>query len=136
MTTMVLTSEYLAINGTDLSAYTSKAEVSVEVEDKEVTTYASAGWKERKGGLKDGSLDIDFLQDFAVSALDATMWPLFGTVVTFEVRPTSSAASTTNPKWTGSILIKQWKPISGSVGDVATVGVSFPTSGAVTRATS
>jgi hypothetical protein len=42
---------------------------------------------------------------------------------------------TSNPKYTGSVLIKSWNPIEGSVGDEASVGVSYPTSGAVTRAT-
>lgn len=136
MPKMVLTSEYLSISGTDLSNYTSKAEVAVEVEEKDVTTYGSAGWKEVIGGLKSGTIAIEFKQDFAAAALDAIMWPLFGTVVPFEVRPTSAAAGTSNPKWTGSLLVKAWNPITGSVGDEASVSVSYPTSGAVVRATS
>jgi hypothetical protein len=43
--------------------------------------------------------------------------------------------STSNPKYTGNLLIKAWNPITGSVGDEASVSVSYPTSGAVTRAT-
>ena len=132
---MVLTAQYLSINGTALSSYTKKAELSVEVEDKDVTTYASLGWKEVLGGLKSGELACEFLQDFAASQLDSIMWALLGTVVTFEVRADQAAVGTSNPKYTGSILIKNWNPIEGSVGDEATVGVSFPTSGAVTRAT-
>lgn len=134
MAFMVLTSEYLALNATDLSSYTSKAELSVEVDEKDVTTYASAGWKQVIGGLKSGGLAIEWKQDFAAAALDSILWPLFGTVVTFEVRPTSAVAGASNPKWTGSVLIKELKPISGGVGDEATQSVSFPTSGAVTRA--
>lgn len=135
MAKMVLLAQYLSINGTALSAYTKKAELSVEVEDKDVTTYASAGWKEILGGLKSAELAVEFLQDFAASQLDAIMWPLLGTVVAFEVRADQAAVGTSNPKYTGNILIKGWNPIEGSVGDEATVGVSFPTSGAVTRAT-
>ena len=135
MPKMVLLAQYLSINGTNLSASTKKAELSVEVEDKDVTNYASGGWKEVLGGLKSGELACEFLQDFAATQLDATMWPLLGTVVAFEVRPDNAAVSTTNPKYTGQILIKGWNPIEGSVGDEATVGLSFPTSGAVTRAT-
>lgn len=133
---MVLTSEYLSLAGTDLSAFTSKAEVGVEVEEKDVTTYAAQGWKVVIGGLKSGTLGLEFKQDYAAGALDAILWPLFGTVVAFEVRPTSAVAGTSNPKWTGSVLIKELKPISGGVGDEASQSVSFPTSGAVTRATS
>jgi hypothetical protein len=135
MAFMVLTSEYLALNSTDLSAYCNKAELTVEVDEKDVTTYASSGWKQVIGGLKSGGLSIEFKQDFASSALDSILWPLFGTVVTFEVRPTSAVVGTSNPKWTGSVLIKELKPIQGGVGDEASMSVSFPTSGAVTRAT-
>ncbi|MEU0808647.1 hypothetical protein [Streptomyces sp. NPDC005970] len=133
---MVLTSEYLSLAGTDLSAYTNKAEVGVEVEEKDVTTYGAQGWKVVIGGLKSGTLGIEFKQDFAAGALDAILWPLLGAVVAFEVRPTSAVVGTSNPKWTGNVLVKELKPISGGVGDEASQSVSFPTSGAVTRATS
>jgi hypothetical protein len=31
--------------------------------------------------------------------------------------------------------VKQWNPVSGGVGDLAEVSVTYPTTGAVTRAT-
>ncbi|MFE1749005.1 hypothetical protein ACFW88_00365 [Streptomyces anandii] len=136
MPKMVLLAQFLSINGQTLNTFTKKAELSVEVEDKDVTNYASAGWKEVIGGLKSGELACEFFQDFAASQLDSIMWPLLGTVVPFEVRADQGTASPTNPKWTGNILIKGWNPIEGSVGDEATVGLTFPTSGAVTRGTS
>ncbi|MGW3724144.1 phage tail tube protein [Streptomyces sp. NPDC000851] len=135
MAKMVLLAQFLSINANVLNAYTKKAELTVEVEDKDVTNYASNGWKEVLGGLKSGELSVEFLQDFAASQLDAIMWPLLGTVVPFEVRADQAAVGTSNPKYTGSILINGWNPIEGSVGDEATVSVSFPTSGAVVRAT-
>ncbi|WP_245786533.1 phage tail tube protein [Lentzea albida] len=131
---MVLTASYLSLNGVDRSSSTSKIELATEVEEKDVTTFASLGWVELLGGLKSGSLSCGFKQDVADSALDDTMWALFGTVVPFEVRLSNAAVSANNPKYTGSVLIKEWKPIGGSVGDVAEVEVEFPTSGAVTRA--
>jgi hypothetical protein len=132
---MVLLAEYLSINANVLNAFTKKAELTVEVEEKDVTNYASLGWKEVIGGIKSGELGCEFLQDFAAAQLDAIMWPLLGTVVPFEARADQGVASTSNPKYTGSILINGWNPITGSVGDEATVSMSFPTSGAVTRAT-
>ena len=135
MAKMVLKAAYLSLNAVDLSAYTSKVELSTEVEDKDVTTFTSAGWTELLGGLASGSLAITFKQDVAASALDTTMWPLFGTVIPFEVRLTNASVGTSNPKYTGSVLMKEWKPITGAVGDVAEVDVSYPTSGAVVRAT-
>jgi hypothetical protein len=133
---MVLLAEYLSINSNDLSEFTKKAELQVEVEEKDVTNYKSLGWKEVVGGLKSGEVGCEFLQDFAATKLDAIMWPLLGTVVPFEVRADQAVVGVSNPKYTGSMLIKGWNPVTGSVGDEATVSVSFPTSGAVVRATS
>lgn len=134
MAKQVLLLSYAAIAGTDLSSYTSKIELTVEVEEKDVTTFGSAGWHENLGGIKSGSLALTFKQDVAASAIDSIMWPLFGTVQTFEVRLNNSAASASNPKYTGSVLVRQWNPISGSVGDVDEVSVTYPTTGAITRA--
>lgn len=134
MPKMVLLAQYLSLNGTDVSAHTRKAELSTEVEDKDVTTYGSLGWKVVLGGLKSGELGIEFLQDVAAASIDSIMWPLFGSVVTFEVRADQAAVGASNPKYTGSCLIKQWNPIEGGVGDEASVSVTYPTSGAVARA--
>ena len=135
MPKMVLLAQYVSINGNVLNSSTKKAELSVEVEEKDVTNYASLGWKEVLGGLKSGELGCEFFQDFAASQLDALMWPLLGTVVPFEVRADQGAVSASNPKYTGNILINGWNPITGSVGDEATVSLGFPTSGAVARGT-
>lgn len=134
MAKMILLAAFVSLNGTDLSEYTRKAELTVEVEDKDVTTYASLGWKEVLGGLKSGELGLEFLQDVAATEVDSVMWPLLGTVVPFVVRLDSSAVGTSNPQWSGSVLINGWNPIEGSVGDEASVSVGYPTSGAVTRA--
>lgn len=135
MPKMVLTAEYLSINSSDLSEFTRKAELTVEVEEKDVTNYKSLGWNEVVGGLKSGTLACEFLQDFAATKLDAIMWPLLGTVVPFEVRADQAAVGTSNPSYSGNVLISGWSPLTGSVGDEATVSQDFPTSGAVARAT-
>lgn len=136
MPKMVLLAEYLNLDGNDLSDDTRKAEVSIEVEDKDVTTYGSLGWKVVLGGLKSGELGIEFLQDCDAGAIDSIMWPLLGRVVPFTVRLDQSEASASNPEYAGSVLINGWNPIEGSVGDEASVSVGYPTSGAVTRVTS
>lgn len=132
----ILTSVFLSIAGTDLSAYCMKAEYKRAAENKETTNYGSLGSKEFIGGLKSGSLDVEFLNDFAAGLLDAIMDPLVGTVVAFEIRPTSAAVGTSNPKRTGSVLIDSWDAITGGVGDTAEVKCSWPTTGVVARATS
>lgn len=134
MAKMVLLASFASLNGTDLSEYTRKVELSTEVEDKDVTTYASQGWKEVLGGLKSGELSLEFLQDVAAGEIDSIMWPLLGTVVPFVVRLDNAAASASNPEYSGNVLINGWNPIEGGVGDEASVSVGYPTSGIVTRA--
>jgi hypothetical protein len=136
MVAMVLTQQYFSLSGTDLKSYVKKAELTTDVEEQDVTTMASLGWKEVIGGLKSGSVALEFIQSFTAAELDAILWPLFGTVVAFETRPTQSAVGAGNPKYTGNLLVKSHNPITGGVGDTATMSVTFPTSGAVTRATS
>lgn len=134
LTPTVLTDAYISINANVLSDHGNKVEIPIKLDDKDATTFGQT-WKVRRGGLKDGNLNISFLNDFVAANLDEIMWPLIGTVVPFEIRPTSGAVSTSNPKYTGNILIQEWKPITGKVGDLVEVDVSFPTSGTVTRAT-
>lgn len=134
MAKIVLTAEYVAINGTDISAYLKKGELALESDAQDSTTYGSAGWKEFLGGLKSGELSLNYLNDVAAAALDSIMWALFGTVVTFEVRASNAVVGASNPSYSGSILVKEWKPIGGGVGDINAADVSYPTSGAVARA--
>ncbi len=135
MAKSVLLASYVAINSVDLSSYCSKIELKVECEDQDVTTFGSGGWNERLAGLKSFELGLTFKQDVAASALDSQLWALFATVTTFEVRLSNASVGTSNPKYSGSVLIKEHSPIAGSVGDVAEFDVSYPGSGTLTRAT-
>lgn len=137
MATTVLTYGYVAINGSDLSAYCKKIELSMEVEELDSTTFSSTGWKSTVGGLKSASLSLTFNQDVANSALDSILSALtFGNSYTFEVRASGASVGTSNPKWTGSIVLTQLVPLSGDVGQIAEIDVTWPVTGAVTRATS
>jgi hypothetical protein len=135
---MILLASFLTIAGNDLSDRTHKIALTAEVEEKDVTTFASQGWKEVRGGLASGSLGVGFRQDVAAGELDSIMWPLFLTrsPQTFEVRLDNAPVGPSNPSYTGHVLVKSWSPLSGSVGDVADVDVTWPTSGQIERATS
>ena len=133
-TAVVLKTTFLSIAGTDYSDWASKIELTAEVDEKDVTTFGSAGWMEVLGGIAKGTLAVTWKNDYVDNQLDEALWAIFGTVVTFATRPTSAAVGTSNPSYSGSILIKELKPISGAVGDVAEMDVSWPTSGTVSRA--
>jgi hypothetical protein len=138
MAKSVLTNVYLAINGSTIHTLNvlAKAELDVQIADVETTNFGSGGAQEYTGGLMSGTLNLSFMQDLVASQIDAVIWPLFiaKTPVTFEWRLTTSAVGTSNPKYTGNVLINQWG-ITGSVGDLATIDVGWPVSGVTTRAT-
>ena len=124
----------LKINTVDMSLMCTKVTLKVSAADLENTAFGGT-YRSRIGGLKDASLDVEFNQDFAAAQVDALLWPLLGTVVAFELKPTSGAASATNPRYTGSVLIAEYSPLDGSVGDLAKNSASWPTSGSVLRFT-
>lgn len=133
MGVLALTNEYLAINAVAMSDHVKQAVLTVEASALDSTAMGDA-WTEVTFGLKSGQLQVEFLDDFAASQVDALLWPLFGTLVTFEVRPTADAVSATNPKYTGTIGIAQFA-VGGQLNEMAMKGLQFPTSGTVTRAT-
>ena len=91
----------------------------------------SATAQQVMGDMSGIESDLRSFDDFAAGSVDATLWPLLGTSVTFELRPTTAAVSATNPKWTGNILISQ-AAVGGCVGESAAKGLTFQTSGAFT----
>lgn len=135
MALYALTSEYVAINSVDYSDHCKGATLVVDAAQLDTTDFASGGWVEYIGGLKSGSLQLEFMDDVADNDIDEELWALLGTVTTFAVRPTSSAVGTSNPQYSGSLLVTSHS-IGGSVGDLAMKSLTFPTSGAVSRAIS
>ena len=135
MAKFVLNDASVVINSVDLSDHVSSVTLDI-TSDEILTTAMGSDFNTRLGGLKDGSLSLEFQNDFAASEVDATLWPLLGTVTTFEVKPTSDAVSATNPKYSGSVLINNVQPLANGVGELATMSVTFPTSGTISRATS
>lgn len=135
MAKMVLTAAYCNLTGPgDISGFLSKIELTADVEEKDVTVFTSLGWKEVLGGIKSGSLALTFKNDMTDDLVDEDMWAVLGTVIAFEVRASNASVGVSNPKYTGSVLIKSWAPVSGQVGDVNEASHTFPTSGAITRA--
>jgi hypothetical protein len=134
MAKFVATDYSITLNGTDLSSSLQSVNLTIQADEVETTTFGG-GWKTMTGGLKSGSLQLNFFQDFGAASVDATLWPLLNTAATVVIKPTSTAVSATNPSYTAICLVSQHQPFASSVGDAATLSVTWPTSGTVTRAT-
>ena len=136
MARIVLTDAYVKLNNVDLSDHIASVEIAQSFDAVETTAFGDSG-RTRTGGLEDSSITLSFHQDFAAASVDATIAPLVGGTAAFEIRAvgTATAVSSTNPKWTGTVLITEWNPLSGAVGELSTADVTWPVSGQVTRGT-
>ena len=134
MARIVLTNAVVKINAVDLSDHVASVELSQEVEEVETTAFGDTA-RTRTGGLANNTLSLDFHQDFASASVDDTLNALVGGTASFEILPAGTAVSATNPKYTGTVLLTEWTPVSGAIGELATASITWPISGAVTRAT-
>jgi hypothetical protein len=124
----------ITVAGTNLSTNLNQVELALESDDLETTAFGGT-FRERIGGLKTGSLTLQFMQDFAASSVDATLFPLFNTLATVVITPTSGTVTATNPSYTAVCLVNSYTPYASSVGDIATFSVTWPTSGTIVRGT-
>lgn len=134
MAIQALTNMYVEINSSaSINDHVKQATLTVDVNELDTSAMGDS-WKDVIGGVKSGSLSLEFNDDFAVGSVDAFLWPLVGTVVAFKVRQDTGAASTSNPSYFGSVLISK-AMVGGSYGELASKSLDFPTSGAITRST-
>ena len=100
MSVFALTSVTSTLNSVDITGDTKNVTLTLDAAQLDTTDFASGGWNESIGGLKSGTLTIEFNDDMADDALDEDLWGIFGTVVTFTVRPTS-------------VIKRKWLSMSG-----------------------
>lgn len=137
MAVVALINPKVTVAGTDMSGYITAVAFDAEGDELETTNFGSAGWRTYIMGLKKGEIKISVNDDFAAGLADSLIWGWFsaGAVITFNVKATNAANSTSNPEYQMSVLPSKFSPISGKVGELATQDITWPVSGAVTRAT-
>ena len=134
MAKLVLTDVVTTIGGTNYSANINQVEISVSADSVETTAFGSA-WRTEVSGLKQGTFTVSFHNDYAAAAIDSGLWNLFGSAATVVVKPNGTAVGASNPSYTFVVNVNNLTPVSGAVGDLAVQNVTWPISGAVTRAT-
>lgn len=102
----------------DLTAVSNKVEISTEVEDKDATNYASAGWKEVLGGLASAEISAEGQWEAGdPSKVDDASWSTLGGVGPWSVSGNNAAAVGDLAYFT-SALRADYK-LGESVGEVA-----------------
>lgn len=126
MSKFVLTNAAIKINSVDLSNHCSQVEVSMQKDEVDVTSFGSSA-KEILPGVADASITATFFNDFAAASVDATLQPLYATGSLFPVQvwPAGTISSPTNPYYLGTMVLLQYTPISGGMGDASSMDVEF-----------
>jgi hypothetical protein len=134
MAIFAATNHTIVLGSTDITTWVSSVEVNLEANVLGVTAFGST-WESSIGGLKRGTVTITVNQDFVATGFDSIVMSGIGlgATSTFKVYPHNSSVGTTNPLYSGAILISQYSPVNAKVGDLAVVSVSWPTTGTFAR---
>jgi len=135
MAKLVLTNPSITIGGIDLSDHINNVTIDTKYDIVETTAFGDTA-KKRVAGLADNSISLDFMQDYGSSSVEATIYPLLGTAAAIVIKPVAGTTTATNPQYTVSAVVSEWQPLKGQIGALATASVTWPISGAITKALS
>jgi len=104
------------------------------------TTQVNDTAKKRVPGLADNTVAVEFNQDFGsgITDLEYVMNQpgansLIGTIGRMLIRPNNAATSAGNPQYYFEVVFSEWQPLSGRVGDISTVQVTWPVNGVINK---
>ena len=133
MAKLVLTDANVTLGGTDISANVAAVTITSSAAEVETTAFGQ-GAVTRVGGLKDNSVTLAIHNDY--SAVEGLVYPLIGSTASIVIKPNGTAVGTANPSYTATVLVTEWTPVNGAVGELNTADVTWPISGTITKSTS
>jgi hypothetical protein len=133
MAKLVLTDANIQLASTDISADVAAVTISSTSAEVETTAFGQ-GAVTRVGGLKDNSVTLSIHNEY--SSIEGLIYPLIGSTANITIKPNGTAVGTANPSYSATVLITEWTPVNGAVGELNTADVTWPISGTITKSTS
>lgn len=131
MAKQVLTNVRLFTGGADLTAASNQVELEAEVEDLDTTNFASAGWRERIGGLGEGEVTGEGQWEAGdLSFVDDAAWVQLGGRGPWSIAPAGAADGAL--AYTGQFLEGSYT-LFGEVGSIAPWALTGMSSGPLGR---
>ena len=130
MAKLVLTDVNVTLASSDVSANIAAVTLSSSAAEVETTAFGQ-GAVTRTGGLKDNSVTLSWHNEY--SSIEGLVYPLIGSTATIVIKPNGTAVGTANPSYTATVLVTEWSPVNGAVGELNTVDTTWPISGTITR---
>lgn len=118
MAKLVYTNVRAFVGAADLTASNNKAEISAEMEAKEVTNFASGGFKEFIAGLGSATVDLEgFWEALDLTKIDDAAQAGIGASGPITICPAGAADGAT--AYFVNALEQSYAPAAGGIGDVA-----------------
>ena len=121
--------------GVDLSAWGAQVALPEKVVQVDATNFGSGAFRIILAGIKSLDVGLTFNQDFAAAALDAVLRSTLGGIGVYfyiDVKATSAVRSATNPSLVAQLLMSDYNPLVGAVGQLANNAYTWPANGAFT----
>lgn len=120
------------VDGNDLTQRARSVNIDTSADEIDVTAFGGSGWREFEPGLKAGTIEVEFYQDFDANSTHAVLWPLAESNEEFEIRigPDGDVGATDNPVFVGTVKLYAYRFLQGEVGAASTNPVTFRLSGA------
>lgn len=124
-TSTYLSNPLVTINAVDMTDQVTSAVFTRVIEALESTAFGSTS-RVYTSGLSNNSLTVTLYNSYAMSETYDTLKALVGTQVTVKVKPTSGAASATNPEHTLTGAYLETLPlVNGQLGALDTIDITF-----------
>jgi len=134
----IMTDAYVSVAGNVISNHVESVEITVDVDDVDITSMGATA-HEHAPGLRDDGFSLNLFQDFAAGSMDQIFWPLVGSASGFavECRPASGTVTSVNPKFTATCILLSYSPIAGKVGEASQTKIDLKTAAgsSIVRAT-
>jgi hypothetical protein len=133
---LILRDVSVTVNSVVLTGSARAVTVDTSADEVEVTTFGGAGWREFEPGLHAGSIEVEFYQGFDAGGVHETLWPLSQSNASFPlaIGPKGAVAAATNPIFTATVKLFQYRFLQGEVGAASTNPVTFRLIGSPTVA--
>lgn len=129
---LVFKNAFLELNSVNLSVNVGSLALAYSAESLDETTMGDDS-RNRKGGLKDWSVDVTFKHNF--SCVDATLFGIVGCQACMEIRPQNICSTAVNPRYQGTVHIQSYPPMGGAVGSLLEATVRLESASDLSRNT-
>ena len=130
MAKLVLTDTKVTLAGTDISTNVASVTLTTSVNEVETTAFGQ-GAVTRVGGLKDNSVTLAIHNDYPT--VENLVYPLIGSTTSIVISPNGTSIGSSNPSYTADVLITEWTPVNGAVGELASADITWAISGTITK---